>query len=117
MRLLLDENLAPDIATALVASGHDVLLVAKVCRGASDRAVIALAIQENRVVVSEDSDFGTLAFRDGMFPPGVIRPVLPDFDVAQKSVRLIAVLQTEAAKAIDAILVVEPSRTRHRPFP
>ncbi len=113
----MDENLSPDFATALVASGHNVLLVAKVCRGASDRVVIALALAKNRIVVSEDSDFGTLAFRDGMFPPGVVRPILPGFDVAQKSARLIAVLEAEAANAANAILVVEPSRTRRRPFP
>ena len=113
MRFLLDENISPIIGSQLTSLGHDVLLASAACRGSPDEDVVALAVAQQRILISEDKDFGELAFRDGLRPPGLVRLVLPHFTPEEKALRL-----REAIAAADTltggVLVVEPNRTRHR---
>lgn len=66
MRLLADENVPAPAVAALRAAGHDVLHVAESVPGSSDDAVLALAADEQRVLLKFDKDFGELAFRRGL---------------------------------------------------
>jgi len=64
VRLLVDQNLGRRVADALRAAGHDAVHVAE--RGlaaADDDEILALAAFENRIIVSEDTDFGALLAR------------------------------------------------------
>ena len=61
MRFLADESCDFRVVRALRAAGHDVVAVMEVMPGASDEAVIALAVGERRIFVTEDRDFGQLA--------------------------------------------------------
>ncbi len=61
MRFLVDANLAPRIASALTASGHDAIHVFDAgLATASDRTILEAAFAGNRIIVSSDADFGTL---------------------------------------------------------
>ena len=117
MRLLLDENVSPVIGEALTAAGYDVRAVTTACPGASDIQVVALARAEDRIIVSEDKDFGNLVFRNGWWSPGLIRLALPGYWPAEKAARLIKVLAAEETSARGAVLVIEAARTRVRPLP
>ena len=46
----------------LIESGHDVLSAAERDPRATDEALLALAYEEQRVLVTEDKDFGELVF-------------------------------------------------------
>ena len=115
MRLLIDENVSPIIGYGLQAAGHDVVAAASVCPGAPDDDVVALAIAEGRILVTEDKDFGNLVFRQGLRPLGLVPVRLPGRLPAEKAARLIDALKGE--KADDSILVVGPRRIRRRPLP
>jgi Domain of unknown function (DUF5615) len=117
VRLLLDENVSPIIGAALTNAGYDVCSATAACPGALDTQVVALASAEDRIIVSEDKDFGELVFRDGLRPPGIIRPVLPGYWPAEKAARILEALAAEGTSALGAILVIEPTRTRTRPLP
>ena len=117
MRILIDENLSPVIAAALQAAGHDVLMVIAAMPAAPDDDVVKLAIADARVLVTEDKDFGELAFRDGHRLPGVIRLVLPGCRPAEKAVRLCEVLASEGGSVLGHALVVETDRIRSRALP
>lgn len=66
MRLLLDQNLSPQLADGLVAEGHDVVHVRELgLSAASDTAVMDAASADGRVVVSADTDFHPAGLRDG----------------------------------------------------
>ena len=56
MRLLLDEHLGPSLAEQLRARAHDVVAVQERMdlRGASDAAVIEMAAEESRTVVTRN---------------------------------------------------------------
>ena len=74
-----------------------------------------MAIADARVVVSEDKDFGNLAFQQGLRPPGLILVRLPNYRPAEKAARLVVALKRKTA--IDCILVIEPARVRRRLLP
>jgi predicted nuclease of predicted toxin-antitoxin system len=116
VRLLLDENVSPIIGDALQVAGHDVLMAATACPGAPDEEAVALAVAQGRVLITEDKDFGNLAFQQGLHPVGVIRLALPRLLTADKAARLVKVLEGAGKHVHGAILVVEPARVRSRPM-
>lgn len=63
MKLILNENMPMTAVVELRARGHDVVAVKETLRGSSDTVILAQAQLEQRLVVSQDKDFGELAFR------------------------------------------------------
>ena len=57
---------------ALRIEGHDVLSVREVNSGAEDEQVIAFALREKRLLLTEDKDFGQLVYAYGKRTIGVI---------------------------------------------
>ena len=80
---LADENISPDVIALLRHEGLDVLSVEEAgMNGYTDRQLIRIAFAENRIILTHDSDFGTLAIRDGepwvgifFLRPGHVPPV------------------------------------------
>ena len=66
MRLVIDENMSPVIATLLRNYGHDVIAVAEESPRLPDPAVMEWAVREDRILVTSDNDFGALR---GILPP------------------------------------------------
>lgn len=61
MKLLLDNNLSPKLVSLLAEAGHDVRHVRNHgLAGADDPTVLAFAADTGRVLISADTDFGTL---------------------------------------------------------
>jgi predicted nuclease of predicted toxin-antitoxin system len=81
-RLLADENLHSQVVVHLRASGMDVVSVREEgWIGKPDSELLQLAVADDRVIVTHDSDFGTLAIRRGQpligilyLRPGHLRP-------------------------------------------
>ena len=60
--LLADENIHPDVVSYLRQQERDVRsIVEEELFGESDRALLRIAYADGRVVLTHDSDFGTLA--------------------------------------------------------
>ncbi len=60
--MLTDENIDPDVVQGLRELGFDVLDVVEVnLVGSTDLEILRYATSRNRIVVTHDSDFGTLA--------------------------------------------------------
>jgi predicted nuclease of predicted toxin-antitoxin system len=116
MRLLANENFPKRAVAALRALGHDVAWVAEVCPSTADANVLALAVRDARVLVTQDKDFGTLAFHHGLPATcGVILfrvPPVPDL-VTQYATRVLG-------RDVDyrgRFVVVEEGRVRERDLP
>jgi len=72
MRFLVDECTGKKLAKLLEKESHDVLFVGDVMPSASDDEVIRKAEKENRILITDDRDFGELVFRLGKPTKGVI---------------------------------------------
>ena len=66
MRILVNENMASSVMQALRDRGHDVVAAKESMRGQEDATILARAQAEARLVVTQDKDFGELAFRSGL---------------------------------------------------
>jgi predicted nuclease of predicted toxin-antitoxin system len=61
VRLLIDANLSPRVASMLRAEGHDAVHVADIgLLKASDEAILTHAAASGQVIISADTDFGEL---------------------------------------------------------
>jgi predicted nuclease of predicted toxin-antitoxin system len=67
--LLADENVPAGTVVALRALGFDVLAIGEAHRAVSDRAVLALARESGRWLITFDRDYGELIFKHGEPPP------------------------------------------------
>ena len=60
MKLLIDENISPELTLFLRSHGHDVKSISECCKGLDDEKVAEIAVTEGRVIVTFDLDFGEL---------------------------------------------------------
>ncbi|MCS6988005.1 MAG: DUF5615 family PIN-like protein [Chloroherpetonaceae bacterium] len=72
MKFLIDENVDQRIAERLIAEGFNVRQVSSIAPGASDEAILQISIAENEIVITDDKDFGELAFRRAKSSCGVM---------------------------------------------
>lgn len=72
MRFLVDENVGPSVADWLTEQGHDVSSVYEVYRGERDTFVLDKAQFEERILITNDKDFGEMIFRHKLPHSGVI---------------------------------------------
>ena len=74
MKFLLDVCAASrSMDTMLRELGHDVRSASEVAPSATDEALLTLALEEQRVIITLDKDFGELVFLRGMSHPSIIR--------------------------------------------
>ena len=72
MRLIVDACTGPTVARHLEALGHDIFSVHDLAPRMSDVDILARAVTETRIVITNDKDFGERIFRDGLSHCGVI---------------------------------------------
>src|SRR4051812_42167976 len=72
MRFIVDESTGAAVVTYLRNIGHDVVSVADTMPQADDTVILAYAASEGRVVLTNDKDFGELAFRSGQVHRGIV---------------------------------------------
>lgn len=113
-RVLLDENMPASVAQGLAAAGHDVISIAVVSPGIDDRAVLALAREDRRWLLTFDADFGDLVFQKGEpAPPVVLFFRLHPIVAADVLTLALRALDEEAG---DCFAVVTREGMRKRPF-
>jgi predicted nuclease of predicted toxin-antitoxin system len=117
MKLLCNENISTKVVEALRARGHDVLAVKETFPGAGDSSILARANEESRLVITQDKDFGELAFRWGLQAGcGILlfRLTLPNPDAERR--RMLTVIEDRTDWA-GQFAVATDDRVRMRPLP
>ena len=73
MQILADENIPLSAVQGLRDSGHDVLWIRESSPGIADPEVMQIAVDEQRIIVTFDKDFGELAVTgNSQNPPAII---------------------------------------------
>ena len=119
MKILIDNALSPQIAQILRDHGHDAVHVRDLgLNRASDEIIIELALKQERILLSADTDFGTLLALWGRQGPSFILLRESDKKPHRQAARIIENLpfiQNDLRQG--AIVVFEDHRIRIRKLP
>lgn len=115
--LLADENIHPDVIQYLREQGHDVHSVYETgLVGHSDSDVLRVAQQSGRVVISHDSDFGTITLAQSEPFTGIVflRPghIAPNFTI--QTLRTLAERQIDVQPQFIIVAVRKQQTVRIR---
>lgn len=78
----------------------------------SDDHVIQMALDQNRILITNDKDFGAKVFRDGRLHRGVVLLRLEDERAASKIAVLSNLLRQYPERVEDSFVVVSERRVR-----
>ena len=112
MRFLADESCDFTVVRGLRRAGFDVVSVLENAPRAEDSQVIELAVREQRILLTEDKDFGRLVYAHGQETLGVIFLRFPTFARKQISRDVLNLVKQQGEKLFGSFVTVRPGRIR-----
>ena len=111
MKFLIDRCTGRRLAEWLRLQGHDVVEALELGPDPGDRALLAYAADNDRILVTIDTDFGEFIYARGLRHSGVVR--LPDVP-AQQRISLMSELIERRREALEtqAIVTIRNGRIR-----
>ena len=117
LRWLVDENLSAGVVAWLRARRQQVVYQTLIQPSQEDAGVLTRANMAGRVVLTGDTDFGELVYRDLLPCSGVVQLRLVPGDTAQVIGRLNEVWDELLDLLPDSFISVDEHRVRPRPLP
>jgi len=114
VRFLADESLEYRIVKHLRKLEYDITTIAEISPSISDFEVLSKAVSENRIILTNDKDFGDLVFLNFLPHKGVILFRLRSERVEDKIKALNYVLKNYKRQIKNNFIVVEDDNVRIR---
>ena len=115
MKFLLDQSTDARLLPYLRDLGHDATRIGgDYPSGLPDEAVLAIAKEEGRILITDDRDFGELIFRRRLAHAGVIFLRLGDYADLSTKIERVSYALTNYQEQLDQFLVVAPRSVRVR---
>lgn len=112
LRFLADESCDFAVVRALRANGFEVLAVSEYMQHSVDSELLEQAYSENRILLTEDKDFGWLVFASHSDSAGVILIRFPANLRATLAPSVLQLVQEYGDKLGNAFVVVQPGQVR-----
>lgn len=116
MKFVADECCDLTMVDLLREEGHDVTYIPEIEPGISDSSVLLKSFEQNRILITEDKDFGNLVFRLKKPCFGII---LLRFNPLEKELKLSQVrrlTKSYSSKLPGNFVVVDSEKIRIRPL-
>lgn len=114
MKFLADECCDVALVESLRSDGHDMVYAKEEMKGEEDDVVLERAFTENRVLITEDKDFGELVYRLKKPAKGVILLRIPVEKRQSKSSRLKMLIGNHSGRIFDHFVIVDTEKFRFR---
>lgn len=115
MRLLADENFPLKTFHIFKDNGYDIEHIRFIKPSSPDTYVMEYAISQNQIVLTFDSDFGTLVFQKGYKPLGIVFYRLTEFD-ATEPFQIFTTIINNGFLLENNFTVIEKDGIRQRPI-
>ena len=112
MRFLADECCDFAVVRSPRAAGHDVLAISEFQHHSVDEELLAFALSEDRILLTEDKDFGGLVFAGHSNSPGVILIRFPALARATLGDVIAKFVHERASELAGAFVVLQPGIAR-----
>jgi predicted nuclease of predicted toxin-antitoxin system len=117
MRFLADESCDFNIVRILRKEGYDVLSIAESHSGYEDEFIMDLAKKEERILLTEDKDFGHLVFSKGLLSIGVILIRFLPEERSKIGKAIVNLIKKEQDKLRGSFVVIQAENVRIRRLP
>ncbi len=111
-----DECCDAGLVSSLREDGHDVLYVLERKPGVSDDEVLIEAYHEERILVTEDKDFGELVYRLKKRSRGIILIRMDVKERQMKWLRLKKLIENYEGRLPGHVVVIDSHKYRFRPL-
>lgn len=112
MKLLLDENVPRSVFKFLKENNFDILWIRESNRGISDERIVELDIEESRIIITYDKDFGELVFHYFMDVIAVI--LIRNMNDQSVEAMLLKLLNGDQADIYGYFIVIGEKHIRRR---
>ena|SRR5437870_11191956 len=116
LKLLADENIAHDLVQWLRDQGCDVLHASESLTQESDQVLLQTAEAEERLLLTEDKDFGELVFRDHLNSRGIILLRTPKLTIPERIARVREAWSVIQSNPSGRFIVITQKKVRVRPL-
>ncbi|MCO6433805.1 DUF5615 family PIN-like protein [Nitrosomonas nitrosa] len=118
MRFLANENFPLPAVQLMRQAGYDIVSIIEKAPSISDSEVMAIANASGQIILTFDSDYGTLIYRDGLSAPAgvVYLRFIPQSPIDPGN-RIVALLTKLEIVLAGMFTVITDNHVRQRPLP
>ncbi len=112
--IILDMEVGKKVENFLSTAGHDIKSVREINIRMQDFQILELSIQEKRIIVKMDKDFGELVYNSGYNHHGIVLLQLENRDGNEKAENVQTILRNYGAELSGKFCVYQKGKFRIR---
>lgn len=112
MRFLADECCDAAVVKALRSAGHDVLAISEFETSSVDHELMERALTQQRILLTEDKDFGWFVYAGHIESPGVILIRFPALARSTLVEMMLKLVSDYSSELIGPFVVLQPGLVR-----
>jgi len=116
IRFLADESCDFLVVRSLRSAGYNLVAVAEPFPSAPDREVLRVAVKEDRILITEDSDFGEWVFAHREKMKGVLFIRFPGNARSELGEAVLLLIERHGMDLVGNFTVLQPGRARIREY-